>query len=504
METGIQQHATGPAALRTPALAVLLRVSLGKVWLFPFLATMAILLVGIDGPSFWRDEAVTISVARRPLPDIFRLLGHVDAVHGLYYLLMHPLVAMLGIDEWALRLPSAIAGATAAGGIAAITTRLGVPAAAVPAGLLYGLAPPVSQHGQEARSYALVGALAVLATYLFVRALQGRDRRWYIGYAAALTVLGLLHLIAFALVVAHGTALLLLRRTAAAAVSPWRWVSATAAACLAVAPLAMVAATQRDAISWMTRPGPPQLAEAAFVLTGTGLLAAPIGYLAITALRARGSRERPPTLTAITVPWLLLPPLLVLIASQVHPLYDIRYLLFCLPAAAILAGAGLARLPARLRIAAVALIALAAVPQLVGLRQESSRMDDLRAAARVVREHAAARDAVLYLPGFSRSMTAAYPDAFGRLDDVGMAASPTASATIDATSAPPAVTTVRLSAASRIWLLSGVSRRAPGSGGGTDVPSGQAAILREAGPFSLMARWQQGRLVLSLYSRTSG
>ncbi|HYB82902.1 MAG TPA: hypothetical protein VED43_14925, partial [Mycobacterium sp.] len=41
-------------------------------------------------PSLWFDEAATISAsASRTLPELWRLLSHIDAVHGLYYLLMH-------------------------------------------------------------------------------------------------------------------------------------------------------------------------------------------------------------------------------------------------------------------------------------------------------------------------------------------------------------------------------------------------------------------------------
>ncbi|MYR58532.1 hypothetical protein GTY54_20600, partial [Streptomyces sp. SID625] len=44
--------------------------------------------------SMWRDESVTHQVAHRSLGDLGRLLGHIDAVHGLYYLLMHAVFAL--------------------------------------------------------------------------------------------------------------------------------------------------------------------------------------------------------------------------------------------------------------------------------------------------------------------------------------------------------------------------------------------------------------------------
>ncbi|HTT50185.1 MAG TPA: hypothetical protein VMH35_02115 [Streptosporangiaceae bacterium] len=43
------------------------------------------MLCGLTAHPFWGDEADTISAASRPPPQLLRLPGHVDAVHGLYY-----------------------------------------------------------------------------------------------------------------------------------------------------------------------------------------------------------------------------------------------------------------------------------------------------------------------------------------------------------------------------------------------------------------------------------
>src|SRR5215217_3121713 len=50
----------------------------------------AVSLVGAGRPSFWYDEAATISASySRSLGQLWQMLGNVDAVHGLYYVLMH-------------------------------------------------------------------------------------------------------------------------------------------------------------------------------------------------------------------------------------------------------------------------------------------------------------------------------------------------------------------------------------------------------------------------------
>jgi Predicted membrane protein len=50
----------------------------------------AVSLGGAGRPSFWYDEAATISASySRSLSQLWQMLSNVDAVHGLYYLIMH-------------------------------------------------------------------------------------------------------------------------------------------------------------------------------------------------------------------------------------------------------------------------------------------------------------------------------------------------------------------------------------------------------------------------------
>ena len=75
--------------------------------LVPPVVTLAVTLWGIKSASYWRDEAATLSATRRSFPQLIRMLGNVDAVHGVYYVLMWPVVHLIGTDELAMRLPSA-------------------------------------------------------------------------------------------------------------------------------------------------------------------------------------------------------------------------------------------------------------------------------------------------------------------------------------------------------------------------------------------------------------
>ncbi|RBL84398.1 hypothetical protein DDE05_24125, partial [Streptomyces cavourensis] len=63
----------------------------------PALWTLALGLWGLSRQnSVWRDEAATWQVARRSTVEITQMLGNVDVVHGLYYLLMHGLFDLFG------------------------------------------------------------------------------------------------------------------------------------------------------------------------------------------------------------------------------------------------------------------------------------------------------------------------------------------------------------------------------------------------------------------------
>src|SRR4051812_9141013 len=103
--------------------------------LVPVLVMLAIGLWGLDRGAMWRDEAVTFQVARRSVPQIWHLLHTVDAVHGLYYLGMHAVLAPHP-GEIALRLPSVCGAAATAGLVAALGVRLCRPRVGLWAGLL--------------------------------------------------------------------------------------------------------------------------------------------------------------------------------------------------------------------------------------------------------------------------------------------------------------------------------------------------------------------------------
>ncbi|MFD2767316.1 glycosyltransferase family 39 protein [Micromonospora eburnea] len=179
------------------------------VWAPPALLTLAVTLTGIGHAQPWRDELATWSAAARPVSDLVRLAGTIDAATGPYYLLLHGWIALAGASPTALRLPSALAVAGAAALTARLGERLAGPRAGLLAGLLLAVLPSTSRYGQEARPYALTALLAVAATLLLVGALSRPTWRRWTGYGLVVAALGLSHLIALSLLAAHALVVLL-------------------------------------------------------------------------------------------------------------------------------------------------------------------------------------------------------------------------------------------------------------------------------------------------------
>ena len=123
----------------------------------------------------------------------------------------------LGDSELALRLPSAVAVALAAGLLVVLGTMLLERVGGLVAGLAFAVNAGVIEASREARPYALGLLGVVLATLLFVLALErGGGWRW-VPYAVAAAALPLTHPLAASVLAAHGAALIALRerRTAA-------------------------------------------------------------------------------------------------------------------------------------------------------------------------------------------------------------------------------------------------------------------------------------------------
>jgi mannosyltransferase len=486
----------------------------GPLWMriLPPVAMFAMGLWGITGPSYWRDEAATMTAVQRPFHELLRMMGNVDAVHGVYYMIMWVVVRLGGTGELVTRLPSAVAMACAAAAVAALGRRLVSPKAGLAAGLLFAALPQISLYAQDAREYAAVTALAATGSYLLVRALAATGRRtgWLTGYAVCLGLMGALNVFSLLLVGAHAITV------AVAAARAWRhggrpagvslaagWLAAAAGAFVLASPILALGIAQRGTLSWITTPplvgtieglrkliGPAPMLLALCVAIALGVV---LDLLTRRPLRA----SWPPELFALCLPWLLLPPALLIGVSYVSPAYTFRYVLFCAPAAALIGGAGLAALvlpspPEALAwapaVAAFAVIAALGVSTQLAVRQPDGHGTNIREANAIVARERHPGDAVLYFGTDSKYFPAAYPGGFAKLDDIGQALTPSQAGNLVGRQQPASVVRRRLAQVGRVWLVK-------------LGPRPNDPLLDGLG-FRLVRQWRASDIWLLLYSRS--
>ncbi|MDI3421697.1 glycosyltransferase family 39 protein [Streptomyces luteolus] len=467
LAAGPSATAAAPGHVRTAWAALTARPAATAV-LVPASAMLVLGLWGLDRESMWRDEGVTHQVATRSLPEIVRLLGSADAVHGLYYLLMHAVLAVHP-GEVALRLPSVLAGAATAALVAALGVRLARPRVGLWAGLLYAATPLTGYYAQEGRSYALVAAGVTGATLLLVRAVrQGRVKDWCL-YGSVVTATVLLHQLAALILLAHAVTLLLswkrLDRQA------WRnWAVCGCAALTVLLPLARLTLGQSEHTAWLAGSEEGSSASLLKAFAGpTELVLTAALLLACVSLNSPLERTGRLSLNAVAMPMMVLPPLVLLAASQYTPLHHDRYLFFALAGAPLCAAAGAERIARGVRmmrsrpgrrsggaVFGAAVVGLAFCWQLPlhqGDRTTEQRPDDPAAVAQLVAERIGPGDAMLYLPSVGRRTALAYPREFQNTNDIALARTAAASGTLYGEETGPAELRRRLADLEHVWLL---------------------------------------------------
>jgi len=415
----------------------------GAPWAIGLLAT-AVCLVRIGHPSLWTDEAASISAATRSIPAWWSLITRIDAVHGLYYLLLHFWIEVAGRSAVALRFPSALAVGIGAAGVVRLGQLLVDRRTGILAGLAFALLPRVFWAGSEARSYALTAAVATWLTVALLAALRrGGLLRWSL-YVAGLLLGSTLFVYVLLLGLAHLVTVALLRRD--------RLRPAAVAVALvggAVAPLLVLAHQEQWQLPFHNAPPLretiPQVVVQQFF---TGELPTPSQTVVPDALWADAAyllaalcwlglalsvRRLDRRMLAVALPWLLLPTALILgYTYAIKPLYSPRYPTFTAPALALLLGAALARLrPAWRRIMAGLVLAAVAVPVLVSLRGTTAKKaSDWAPAAAYIERHARTGDMVAYRNLYGRrtvttaKLAIAYPEEVEALRDITLAKTP--------------------------------------------------------------------------------
>ncbi|MGN8024604.1 glycosyltransferase family 39 protein [Microbacterium sp. 22242] len=385
------------------------RSRLGRIAMIAGATATALGVLGSWIPSFWGDEAASVMSATRSWPELWRMLQTVDGVHGVYYAFLHIWIGLFGASEFSVRLPSAIAAGFLAAGTAVLAGRCGGPRLALAAGLIAALLPRTAVMAAEGRSYAIGSAIAVWLTVLLIDLLDRRRSWWgWAAYAVGIAVGIYVFLYLALLLVVHAVLVVLFHRRRLR-----RWAASAALGVVLAAPIVRLAASERNQIGFLADRDyltPLDVLALQWFDPATAIVCwtlIVVGLVAVFRPRPRDpDRVRLATLCLL---WLVLPTAAVLLGSVlIAPMYTVRYLSFCTPAAAILVAGGVlsaarwaaGRVPVAATTAGAVLLAVvlaAFVPNLVVQREPFAKDgSDWREAAAYLHGHARAGDAVVY------------------------------------------------------------------------------------------------------------
>jgi mannosyltransferase len=371
----------------------------------PALLALTLSVAGIGSRSMWNDEYATWYAATLSWSDLMKLLANVDAVVAPYYVVLHFWIDAFGDSETSLRLPSALAMAGTAALVAVLGRRLFDTGSGLTAGLIVAALPAATRYGQEARPYAFAIGFATLATLLLLRAMERPAWRRWIWYGAGLVLAGLVHIVTLTVLLAHAVHLWRSFRVSGD-LRLLRWCAGAFIAVTAALPLAAKGSEQSSVIAWIKVDASAvgNLPERIF---GSWHVALVVCAAAVLATGLLWSRQRGPVV--LLVSWALFPPVFCWATFPVLHLFLHRYLLFTVPAWALLAGAlGFSlirftrRASAPLPLSLSGLLVVAAVLVVSGPGQQAARHSpvfgepDFRGAATALVAAARPGDGIVY------------------------------------------------------------------------------------------------------------
>lgn len=301
----------------------------------------------IGSQSFWLDEAFSVAVAQRSLPEVWGIITSDQANMALYYLLLHWWLPV-GDDEAAIRSLSALCTTLAVLPLWAIGRQLADRWTASLGAVLFATnAFLVARAAQEARGYGLTVLVTTSASYLFVRAIDRDSPRAWAAYTVAGALAMYTHYFAVWVLLAHFIAgMAHSERRRAVLLSQMAMTPL-------VAPLIVPVFTTQH-ITWIPPLTLDRVISGLVDLAGRGGRALLIVYalactwalLAPSRRGAYGSEAKAVRSRWFLVSWLATPMVMTLLLSLWRPIFVPYYLLICIPPAALLAATGIMSLRA--------------------------------------------------------------------------------------------------------------------------------------------------------------
>jgi len=352
--------------------------------------------------SIWVDEGVSIELARLGWYDFIRIVWRHEGNMLLYHLLLRPWL-WFGDSAAYIRSLSVFSTLATLPAVYVLGRRLFDSRTGLIAAFLLSVNAYHVRYAQEARSYVLYLLLCVLSSIYFLKCLDDNSRENRLGHVLTSALAIYAHFFSGLLVIAQWLSLRLLDRPALEQQMKENWRKLA----IAVSPVALfILTTGTGVLRWIPRPGLSDLGYCSLFLTGNGgiyLTAIYIVFCVVAFVPFRFPIAQRVSFDSwkyrFLLLWLLFPILFVFLISQFKPFFLTRYFIFTLPALALLASAGLARLPSRWLLAGtllvMAMLSLRGVVSYYSQDFDISR-EDWRSASRYLFAHAQQGDAVLF------------------------------------------------------------------------------------------------------------
>jgi mannosyltransferase len=402
--------------------------------------------VGTWNLALWYDESATVSAADRSVADLGRLVQNVDAVHAVYYFVMHFWIRVFGSSELSLRMPSALAVGLTCALIAMMGWKMGQPRVGLAAAFITASLPRVFWAGSEGRLYAATALTTVLVLWSVLR--LWRSGRRVDGLLLSVSIGVAVHLFLFSVLLVPAlivAAMLLRRRSALTALYAGIGV-------LVSIPFVLVSTSQGGQVAWIRAvPWDKVLTEALptqwfsgqgrprnwefpdWVMPYSQALAVIAVLLMAAALLGSRTNLKLRPWVVLSASVATVPTSVLLIVSALStPYYVPRYLTFTAPAIAILVAAGISVVSRNSRGFVVSTLIFCTMGNVmqIPIKDYLPRAYDFAQVASSVESSRWWSGSVAFENDEARAVAAAYPTAFRDLHDVSTRVGPAESATL--------------------------------------------------------------------------
>ena len=372
---------------------------------------VGVILRFVSRSHLWLDEALSVNIAGLPLGDIPEALRH-DGAPPLYYLLLHGWMKLVGDGTIAVRALSGLFAVAALPLVWLAGERIGGRRVAATAVLLLAASPFAIHYGTQARMYALVVLLVLVAWLAFDDLLERFSWSRAVGLAVATGLLLLTHYWSFFLLAVAAVFLGRRARRGPKADEARRAAVALAGGCVLFLPWlpSFLYQLGNTGTPWASAPTLRALLDTVFHFAGgfwdpgfaSGLLFSGLIVLALFGRPVDGHRielylHAQPRARALAVAGFGTLALAVAAGMAGRSAFAVRYASVLFPFVLLLVALGTAALPnPRVHRAvvtvAVVLGLIAAIPSMVGERTNAPRV------ARTLQAQAQPGDVVAYCP----------------------------------------------------------------------------------------------------------